>query len=568
MNSERQDLRSHSSDPAKTPSGARGYRAARKVLVALVLATAATLRFTLPGVPFTDSDAWGYVGPAVSAGLDGGFPQVNGRNFLYPAFLRVVLAVCGDFAAITATQHILGLVGVYLFWSTWRRLRRCLPSGPWLSALYDATGLCALACYAFSNKLIFHEHSLRPESVFCAAACGMLWLTAQVVTRPVGSRTFTLLAITHAAWLAVLYTIHPSFGFGVVFGLLPLLCSIWRNTRAWLYRLLPLVALPAALLLATAAQSAVYTREDVTGSTFGAMTVFAFNADVVLEAIDADLQHPESTPYPAEFLRECSRLIHWEIDRTAREGRMMSTLSYHPDNLIYRQDSVCPLIHGHFENDADAVRAFCMHYALRGIAGRPDLFLAKTVRNLRIVWGADAALLGNVIVKIDVPAELTTSQTFLVDDPPRFREYPPGAACARDLAATPRTEQAWNVEAAQHLARAGRGSFGILMLATLALTALLFVFDRVRGLSGGGRALLSHAGVASGLFAFGIGNCLTVAMVSSFDINRYAENQLAFSIFAYAAAVGVALHLIASVWQRLGPPGWRRATSTVSAAHA
>lgn len=550
----------HPESTTTTATGASWRRRVRPAIFAVVLAVAALLRFSLPAVPFAESDSWGYVGPAVLAGLDGDFPQVYGRNFLYPAFLRLVLAGSGDFAAITATQHLLGLVGVCFSWAAWWRLRCFLPPGRLPSLLYDAIGTVAIACYAFNDTLILHEHGLRPESLFCAAGCVMLWLTAQTATRPVGSRGFTTLAIVHSAWLAVLYTIHPSFGFALLFGLVPLLGRIWRSSRSWRLRLLPLVVLPAAMFLAHAAESVAYTRRDLMGRIFGTMTLFAFNADVGVQAIDAELRSSPTPPYPVDFLKECSRHIHEEIERTARDGRTMPTLHYNPDRLIYT-DSVCALVHRHFQNDADEIRAFYLHYALRGMVRHPDLFLAKVARNLDVAFGQKAAVLQGLTM-IDVPAALECTRDRLVDDQPRFKEYPPGAAYARDLAAEPRTPQRWNVEATQHLTHACRSSFGPLLLGTLLLTVVLFVFGRYRALSSNAQALFVHAALTSALFGFNVGISSTVAVVSTLDIGRYAENQMAFSVFAYASACGLALHAILFVWRRFAPRTWRADAGT------
>ena len=45
------------------------------------------------------------------------FGHTNGRNFLYPGFLYLILSVFADFRAITFVQHLLGLTAGAFFYS-------------------------------------------------------------------------------------------------------------------------------------------------------------------------------------------------------------------------------------------------------------------------------------------------------------------------------------------------------------------------------------------------------------------------------------------------------------------
>src|SRR5437763_9061381 len=77
-------------------------------LLALVFAGAIWQRFKLPLDPFADPDTWGYLSPALRKLTGAEFGHTNGRNFVYPGFVFLVLRLFAAFPAITIAQHFLG----------------------------------------------------------------------------------------------------------------------------------------------------------------------------------------------------------------------------------------------------------------------------------------------------------------------------------------------------------------------------------------------------------------------------------------------------------------------------
>ena len=75
----------------------------------LILLWAAQARALWPRWPIADPDSWGYLHPALSKLLGGAFEHTNGRNFVYPGFLYLILRATADFGAIPFAQHALGL---------------------------------------------------------------------------------------------------------------------------------------------------------------------------------------------------------------------------------------------------------------------------------------------------------------------------------------------------------------------------------------------------------------------------------------------------------------------------
>src|SRR5262249_18810416 len=94
------------------------WRVCYWALFAAVFIWAIWQRFSLPLVPIADGDAWGYLSPALRKLIGAKFGHTNGRNFLYPGFLYLILSVFADFRAITFVQHLLGLMAGALFFFT------------------------------------------------------------------------------------------------------------------------------------------------------------------------------------------------------------------------------------------------------------------------------------------------------------------------------------------------------------------------------------------------------------------------------------------------------------------
>src|SRR5437879_4623584 len=85
--------------------------------LAFIFTWAVWQRFVLPLDPIADPDTWGYLSPALRKLTGAEFGHSQGRNFLYPGFLYLILSPFADFRAITFVQHLLGLVAGAFFCS-------------------------------------------------------------------------------------------------------------------------------------------------------------------------------------------------------------------------------------------------------------------------------------------------------------------------------------------------------------------------------------------------------------------------------------------------------------------
>jgi hypothetical protein len=133
--------------------------------LALVFSFAVWQRFKLPLDSIADPDTWGYLSPPLRKLTGAEFGHTQGRNFLYPGFLYLVLRCFGDFRAIAIVQHLLGVAAGGVFLLTWRRLRAFIPNSLINTSLHDALGLAGAAIYLLAADAIRTETQLRPESV-------------------------------------------------------------------------------------------------------------------------------------------------------------------------------------------------------------------------------------------------------------------------------------------------------------------------------------------------------------------------------------------------------------------
>src|SRR5438094_6701152 len=144
---------------------ARVGRLAYWSAVAVIFAWAAWLRFRLPLDPIADHGTWGYLSPALRKLTGAEFGHTYGRNFIYPGFIYLLLRGFGDFRAITATQHVLGLLAGAILLVTWQRLRVFVANPRIGPVAHSALGLLAAAIFLWASDPIQFEMGLRPEGI-------------------------------------------------------------------------------------------------------------------------------------------------------------------------------------------------------------------------------------------------------------------------------------------------------------------------------------------------------------------------------------------------------------------
>src|ERR1700730_15588809 len=204
--------------------------------LAFIFAWAVWQRFTLPLDPIADPDTWGYLSPALRKLTGAKFGHTNGRNFIYPGFLFVLLRIFADFRAITIAPHFLGLLAGDVFLLTWKRAQ-ILVQSPRIGRFGHALmGVAGAAIFLLQWQTIVFEKEIRPEGI-CAF---VLSVTFYLLTQFVACfylehrRTATVAYGIALCFTAILLaSIKPSFGLASLFVLTLIIPLFWRSGWSW-----------------------------------------------------------------------------------------------------------------------------------------------------------------------------------------------------------------------------------------------------------------------------------------------------------------------------------------------
>src|SRR3977135_1968364 len=202
--------------------------------VAALFALAAWQRFAFPLDPIADWDVWGYLAPALRKLMGGEFGHTYGRNFVYPAFVLLLLRVFQDLRAIVIAQHLLGLLAVAIFLVTWRRARVFVPDSRLSLAFHDGLGLLAATILLLAAEPIRAEMQLRPEGLCAFLVSINIYFAIQFMAccfgekRPLASVGYGIGTVFTSVLLA---SAKPSFALMAVIACLPLTILFFR--RGW-----------------------------------------------------------------------------------------------------------------------------------------------------------------------------------------------------------------------------------------------------------------------------------------------------------------------------------------------
>ncbi len=508
--------------------------------LAAILEHGARLRLQWPLVPLSDPDTWGYLHPAISKLLGHSFEHTYGRNFIYPGWVYLWLRACGDFRALCVAQHLLGLATGWLLWRVWQLWRTWFVPPRLPAWIATPIGLGLVAFYVSSSTAIFLEQHIRPEAIFPFCAILAIYLTLKFLRAWFTTTGQTLPAalwggaIVFAAVLC--YALKPSFGFALGVALLPLAAAALAPGQTRRRRLA--LAGAASTGLAAAGLLLLWpehelAKADPISALFLPETLLTVHARVINEQMAQDLAAGDPTPYPADWLAALHGQLSHELALAAQpERRPYESLGFNPDYLMY-EDSLCRSLYRQI-GQARLIQ-LCFYYYERAWLHRPAEMARNVERQLGIFYGQDcpAFWLGH---SIDQPHNYR--KTLKAFSPANYQaEILPFApvhaylAQAQILADRPAL---YLPGASFTLANAMAAPVYLPLLIALAagLAAVLC-------LPGGEvRRELGAAGALALLcFAYTFGNCLTVAVVHSLDIDRYSSNLLIFTILSEVTAL-------------------------------
>src|ERR1700720_408975 len=357
-------------------------------LLALVFAGAIWQRFKLPLDPIADPDTWGYLSPALRKLTGAEFGHTNGRNFVYPGFVFLVLRLFADFRAITIAQHFLGLLAGAIFLLTWKRARIFVPDPQIGRVGHDLLGLGGVAICLLPWQTIVFEKEIRPEGICAFVLSVTLYFLIQFVACFFleRRRTATVAYGIALAFTAILLaSIKPSFGLASFVVLTPVISLFWR--RGWLWQKIWLslgFAFSAAVLLLP---EHYLSRNDEISRTFLPASLFVVHADIIRDQLADDLENNFPLPYSRDRLKRLYVALSAEIAKShAGRPEAYRSLGFDPDFLMHTPNSIAAQTRREFRGDVTALCTFYRFYYWRIWQKQPHRLLEKIARQMLIFY--------------------------------------------------------------------------------------------------------------------------------------------------------------------------------------
>jgi len=525
---------------------AESWRVVYWCAVSLLFVWAIWQRLALPLVPIADPDIWGYLAPPLSKLTGGNFEHTYGRNFLYPGFIYLLLAIFRDFRAITIVQHVLGLAAGGIFLLSWRRLR-VFVAGSRVSL--NVCGLVGTAIYLLASQTARATMELRPE-----ALCGFLlslnflFVVQFIVSAFIEQRPrAAFLSGTGIVFSALLLaSVRPGFWLAATLGCL-LAATFLLQKRSWAPRITYTVVLAAggALLLWP---EHVLSRNDAANKTFLPAMLFAIHADLIRDQMAADLETNSPVPYSRDWLRRMHAALSVEIEKSkVKYPGHYPSLGFDPDYLSFDPTSIITQLREEFGANAESRCQFYRFYYWRTWRKQPLRALAKIGRQWTIFYFPKCpAYTKSKFWRLDDAYERSGA---VVSSEP-FRKlalaYPPAADFLQRTTALARTAPTSKQPALIRgalivLAR----TYSLCLILAMIVSALIFRSGRER--SG---KLRAFALLTIFCFAFNALASLEPAIVNSLDVYRYVTVQMYAVLFAQLLACWLVLQFARSAKTR------------------
>jgi hypothetical protein len=298
-------------------------------------------RSGLPAVPLLTPDSWGYLHPALSWLGGAGFQQSEGRDWLYPAIVALILRLGSDFSWIVRVQQFLGLAGAPLLWLS---LRIWLSLFPKRSAACHSLavflGAAMAAIYLLNTTQVRFELTIQPEGMLAFFVLAYLvFALAYIRARWVSHQT-VVATVFGAASLLTSYCVlllKPSWGFALVPSIVLVIVGIF-GASALSLRIAP--ALLAVLLTGGLFElpRLLGFKADAGSRTFLPFTLVSIHAAQILENAEKnhliEVADPSATAKEPRFYQELKQA--WLEARKVPLG--CPTLGFAPDYIMYTKD--------------------------------------------------------------------------------------------------------------------------------------------------------------------------------------------------------------------------------------
>src|SRR5437588_3533755 len=518
------------------------------IVVAGLFTLAAWQRFSLPLDPIADPDTWGYLSPALEK-LTGGAFIHNGRNFLYPGFLFLLLRLFGDFRAITIAQHLLGLGAGGLLLLTWQRTRVFVSEMRRTAGLHRLLGLAAAAICLTAGGPINTEMQIRAEGISAFLLGLNIYCTIEFIARAfIIKRPAVAFGIFAGITAGALASIKPSFALMAVLALGPLTVFVYR-AREWRKRfaLVGGVVFGGIVLFLS---DYLLGRSDDVAASFLPTTLFVVHADLIRDQMADELRGEADLPYKREWLTSVHEKLAAEITRSAAaEPWHYHSLGFSPDYLMSNETSINANLGEYFGEDTGAFWKFYRSYYWRTWRGRPAAMLRKIGGQMALFYSSRCpAYDRSKIISLSDSYRLTGPSLHLPAYQSVWRNYPPAVEfLVRAESLAQRTVTIEQPRLLRGMLTYLADVYRPLLLTSIAL-GLLALFSR------GYRARFGWlASLTLFLFAYNAAACLEVAIVNSLDVWRYCTVQFYFTLLAEVLAIWLALETLVH-WIRWGRP--------------
>jgi len=395
----------------------RIYTVAFHACWVLIVVAAAVWRFRLPLELLSDRDVWGYLSPALTKITRGVFAQVEGRAFVYPGLIYVMLSIFRSLTSLAILQHVLGLATGALLLANWTTARRLLPRPIIPPLCYDLCGLVLMAIYLFSAQSVLGEHHLRPEGISPFFAVLGFWFTLRFLVAKHVEHNATLALYCGAASLGVSFLLpllKPSYSLAAVLTTLP----VWWHLLAGKDKLVRRVAMAggpvlAALLLLWLPEHR-YVEGDPKGQFFLPASLFTIHAAQIRAQMASDVaSNATDVPYPHEQLQSILTLLDTEMELSRPSVRRgFAALGFNPDYLLYSSESFCHKLTGILP-ERTARADFYRFYFRRTWRKQPAAMLHKFVIQLGLFYNFDCPVYEEKTVRFN--REYSETRDMLAD---------------------------------------------------------------------------------------------------------------------------------------------------------
>lgn len=511
-----------------------------------IILWAAWERFSLPTAPLADKDAWGYLGPALTKLSGGAFAKIEGRGFLYPGFLYLVIGAFRQMSAVTLIQHVLGLVTGLLLLNVWLISRRFLFRPIIPSIVHDFAGLGLMALYLLSSQSMVEEHFLRAESLlpFFTALCYFL-IVRFLLAKHVDHQPERTLVYGAAAIMAafVLPLLKPSYTLSSILVTLPVWWHLFDRRTAWKLRL-GMVAGPVLLAwLLLWSPEKEFSKDSPREDIWLPASLFVIHAPQIRDQMARDVDRDEAaSPCTRDQLRAILQLLDTEIELSRpRVHHTFASLGFHPDYLLYK-DSFCQKLKSILPERADQA-AFYRNYFRRTWLHSPGAMLRKFFTQLWLFYGLKCPVYDDLVTNF----ASTYRDTFktlshpdhcyhIVSQVPAAVQYVSSLAmlAKNDLAAPqPRLVE-----------------FLLVMLSRMYLPGLIaalaafVLFAAKKDFRHGCGRLTTIVAVG---YAWNLGNAVAIALFHTLGVGRYSHVQLATTMLTQFLSLAFVIEVFGAV---------------------